>query len=163
MSYIIVLTKGKERNFADRLTEKESEGTMYMRLGVNQKKTAGKELLFLLVAAALVVITVLMVYSTRQHIQQRKGDAIQREETEENYREMEEQYRLQVQEVMTQAGYPNSGVTMTYVTGENGDRQYTVQIHHRRLEKMKAEEQEQLKRQVLDVTGQMGACFLFLT
>lgn len=162
LSYIIVLTKGKERNFADRLTEKESEGTMYMRLGVNQKKTARKEVLFLLAAAALVVVTLLMVYSTRQHIQQRKGDAIQMEETE-NYREVEEQYRLQVQEVMTQAGYPNSGVTMTYVTGENGDRQYTVQIHHRRLEKMKAEEQEQLKRQVLDVTGQMGACFLFLT
>lgn len=163
MSYIIVLTKGKERNFADRLTEKESEGTMYMRLGVNQKKTARKEVLFLLVAAALVVITVLMVYSTRQHIQQRKGDAIQREETEENYREMEEQYCSQVQDVMAKAGYPNSGVTMTYVTSEDGSRQYMVQIHHRHLEKMKTEDQEQLKQEVSHIKLTVGSCYISLT
>ena len=126
-------------------------------------KQRNTEVLFLAVAAALVVVTILMVHSTRQHIDQRKGDAIQQEETEENYREMEEQYLSQVQAVMARAGYPNSGVTMTYVTGENGDRQYTVQIHHRRLENMKTEEQEQLKQQVQDATGQMGACFLSLT
>lgn len=126
-------------------------------------KQRNTEVLFLMVAAALVIVTILMVHSTRQHIDQRKGDAIQQEETAENYREMEEQYLSQVQAVMARAGYPNSGVTMTYVTGENGDRQYTVQIHHRRLENMKAEEQEQLKQQVQDATGQMGACFLSLT
>ena len=126
-------------------------------------KQRNTEVLFLAVAAALVVATILMVHSIRQHIDQRKGDAIQQEETEENYREMEEQYLSQVQAVMARAGYPNSGVTMTYVTGENGDRRYTVQIHHRRLENMKTEEQEQLKQQVQDATGQMGACFLSLT
>lgn len=134
-----------------------------MKLVTNQKKQQKKEVLFLMVAAALVVITFLMVYSTRQHIQQRKGDAIQREETEENYREMEEQYRLQVQEVMTQAGYPNSGVTMTYVTSEDGNRQYTVQIHHRRLEKMKTEDQEQLKQEVSHIKLTGGSCYLSLT
>ncbi len=162
-SYIIALTKGKERNLADRITEKESEGTMYMRLGADQKKAARKEVIFLMVAAALVAVTLLMVYSTRQHILQRKGDAIQREETEENYREMEEQYRLQVQKVMTQAGYPNSGVTMTYVTSEDGSRQYMVQIHHKRLEKMKIEAQEQLKQEVSHIKLTVGSCYLSLT
>ena len=60
-SYIIALTKGKERNLADRITEKESEGTMYMRLGADQKKAARKEVIFLMVAAALVAVTVLVL------------------------------------------------------------------------------------------------------
>ena len=112
---------------------------MSMRQEVNQKKAAMKQVIFLVVAAVLVVVTFLMVRSTRQHMEQRKGTVTQRDETVENYREMEEQYLSQVQAVMAQAGYPNSGVTMTYVTAENGDRHYTVQIHHRRLEKMKTD------------------------
>lgn len=136
---------------------------MSMRQEVNQKKAAMKQVIFLVVAAVLVVVTFLMVRSTRQHMEQRKGAVTQRDETVENYREMEEQYLSQVQAVMAQAGYPNSGVTMTYVTAENGDRHYTVQIHHRRLEKMKTEEQEQLKQQVEAATSKMASCNLSLT
>ncbi len=136
---------------------------MSMRQEVNQKKAAMKQVIFLVVAAVLVVVTFLMVRSTRQHMEQRKGTVTQRDETVENYREMEEQYLSQVQAVMAQAGYPNSGVTMTYVTAENGDRHYTVQIHHRRLKKMKTEEQEQLKQQVEAATSKMASCNLSLT
>ncbi len=136
---------------------------MSMRQEVNQKKAAMKQVIFWVVAAVLVVVTFLMVRSTRQHMEQRKGTVTQRDETVENYREMEEQYLSQVQAVMAQAGYPNSGVTMTYVTVENGDRHYTVQIHHRRLEKMKTEEQEQLKQQVETATSKMASCNLSLT
>lgn len=119
--------------------------------------------MFIIVAAGMVIMILVMANATRQQIAQRKVQSIYSEEQERQYREMEEQYRMQVQTVMAQAGYPNSGVTMTYVVSDDGSRQYTVQIHHKRLENMKMEEQEQLKHKVSDVKLAAGSCSLSLT
>lgn len=121
-----------------------------------------RQRMFTMVVAGMVILILFMANATRQQIDERKAQSIYSEEQEQQYREMENQYRIQVQTIMAQAGYPNSGITMTYVVSDDGSRQYTVQIHHKRLENMKMEEQEQLKHKVSDVKLAAGSCSLFL-
>lgn len=60
------------------------------------------------------------------------------------YEEMEDSYMAALRSELTAKGYRNAGITMTKIFYENGQREYTVKIHHKRMEKLSAEEQEEL-------------------
>lgn len=63
---------------------------------------------------------------------------------EKQYREMEENYVSEIRELLTEEGYENSGITMTWVKDETGERIYTVTIHHKRIDKLSDSEKETL-------------------
>lgn len=78
-----------------------------------------------------------------------KGTVFSKEKQElatENrcYAALEKEYREQAKELLEEQGYHNCGVTMTRVTLEDGSREYTVLLHHRKLQKLGAEEREEL-------------------
>jgi len=50
------------------------------------------------------------------------------------YRQMEEVYVEQVNRLLEEEGLPSAGVTLTYERDRDGNRHYTVLVHHHRLE-----------------------------
>ena len=63
---------------------------------------------------------------------------------ERYYRAMEQEYVKEIRKLLTERGYCNSGVTMNRVVQEDGSRQYTVTIHHRRITRLDEEQQNEL-------------------
>ena len=68
------------------------------------------------------------------------------------YEEMEDSYMTALRSELTAKGYRNAGITMTKIFYENGQREYTVKIHHKRMEKLSAEEQEELLAELEGIT-----------
>ena len=76
---------------------------------------------------------------------------------EKYYRQIEQEYVSRVRSYLNDSGYDNSGVTLTKVLYEDGSREYTLNIHHKRLEKLTSTERERLKEELAgftDVTGE---------
>lgn len=56
------------------------------------------------------------------------------------YAEMEEAYVKEAKMILLEKGCKNAGITLTYITGVDGNRDYTVTIHHFKLVKMEVRE-----------------------
>lgn len=65
-------------------------------------------------------------------------------EEEQYYSILEQTYVSQIRDLLEERGYRNSGVTMNRVRLEDGSRQYTVTIYHRRIMNLTLDEQEEL-------------------
>lgn len=60
----------------------------------------------------------------------------------QHYRTIENQYIACVREQLEEQGYKNAGITMTKIVELDGEREYTVLIHHKRINTL--EEAERL-------------------
>lgn len=69
----------------------------------------------------------------------------------EYYEELEEQYIEALRSSLEENGYRNAGITMTKVFYENGEREYTVRLHHRRMEKLSKAEQDALLENISQI------------
>lgn len=69
-------------------------------------------------------------------------------EDNERYAVWEGRFIEKTRSTLTSQGYPDSGITMTWVK-KDGKRTYTVAVHHRRIERLTKEEQEQLAEMLL--------------
>lgn len=69
-------------------------------------------------------------------------------EDSERYAAWERTFIEKTRSTLTSQGYPDSGITMTWVK-KDGKRTYTVAVHHRRIERLTKEEQEQLVQMLL--------------
>lgn len=92
-----------------------------------------------------------------------KGTVFSKEKQEratENYyyAALEKEYREQAKELLEEQGYHNCGVTMTRVTLEDGSREYTVLLHHRKLQKLGVEEREELLEALCTMEFSHGTC-----
>ncbi len=70
-----------------------------------------------------------------------------RQRAKENYHylALEREYLQNTREFLDAQGLDKCGVMMTRVTNEDGSREYTVRIHHRKLERMAGEDKAALK------------------
>lgn len=64
--------------------------------------------------------------------------------TNEYYREIEKAYTEQVRERLNENGFYNAGVTLTKVVDEKGTFDYTLSVHHRRIDRMNEYQREQI-------------------
>ena len=69
----------------------------------------------------------------------------------EYYDELEDAYALEIKAMLLAKGYSNAGITMTKIYGENGSREYTVQIHHRKIDCLSQEEKVLLQNELLAI------------
>lgn len=56
------------------------------------------------------------------------------------YAVMEEQYMHEARMILLEKGCKNAGITLTYIIDVQGNREYTVAVHHTRLEKLSNQE-----------------------
>lgn len=67
-----------------------------------------------------------------------------RVELEKLYQEWEKLLTDDIREYLGQQGYENSGVMLTRMVDENGDRQYTFSIHHKEIMELGEEGRKKL-------------------
>lgn len=56
------------------------------------------------------------------------------------YAVMEEEYLSEARMILLEKGCKNAGITLTYIADAEGNRDYTITVHHAKLGKMEAEE-----------------------
>lgn len=66
------------------------------------------------------------------------------QELENYYRAQEKELLQETKDRLTDMGFKNSGVTLTRVVDEEGNREYTFTIHHGNIDKMNETEREEL-------------------
>lgn len=66
-------------------------------------------------------------------------------------RELEKGYREELRADLEERGYKNCGITMTRVRQKGLPSEYTVRLHHRRMEKLNSREKEELREDLLQI------------
>ncbi len=66
------------------------------------------------------------------------------------YRRIEQDYVKRVRVYLNEEGYENSGVTLTKVIESDGERTYTLKIHHKRMDYLDVWEKEVLKAELFE-------------
>ena len=72
-----------------------------------------------------------------------------REVSDKQYRVMEEEFLSAARMILLEKGCKNAGVTLTYVTDMDGNREYTVCVHHEKLSIMEADEYGILQARIM--------------
>ena len=98
------------------------------------------------VFAGVTVLLILTVWLSAAGIV--KSESSERAK-EEHYAVLEQQYVEDIREYLNKTGYPDSGVMCNRVIYEDGRREYTVFLHHRRLAGLAEEEKEALMQELL--------------
>ncbi len=63
---------------------------------------------------------------------------------EKFYRQVEREYVSRVRSYLNEGGFENSGVALTKVIYEDGRREYTLNVHHKRIERLDPEGKSRL-------------------
>lgn len=108
------------------------------------KKQAISNITFYMTTAMLILIIGLCVGGTV------KSGSLNETQQIEN-RVQEQQLLTQMRQYLEENGYRNSGVTLTYVTDEDGRCEYTFTIHHKKIDAMNEEERENFTMELLQV------------
>lgn len=101
---------------------------------------------FVLVTLLLILIT---AFCTTGTVMGMEKDKLSVDET--FFEEMEQDYVYRVRQYLDAEGYCNSGVTLTKVLFEDGSREYTLNVHHRRFGKLEQVKQDELKNMLADM------------
>jgi len=80
----------------------------------------------------------------------------------EYYEELEDSYVKELREELADRGFRNAGITMTKIFYEDGSREYTVKIHHKRMERLTKQEQNDLLAGLTDVSFTDSECRVYL-
>lgn len=108
------------------------------------KKQAIFNIIFYMTTAMLILIIGMCVGGT---VKSGGRNETQRIEN----RVQEQQLLTQMRQYLNENGYRNSGVTLTYVTDEDGSCDYTFTIHHKKIDAMSEEERENFTMELLQV------------
>lgn len=112
-----------------------------------------KEGAFIVVTMMLVVISAFFVTATAAS--QSKGSICV---DEEYYQVLEENYVRRIRCRLEEQGYRNSGVALTKTVETDGQRNYEVQLHHKKLYKLTEEEQEKLFLEIAGMGFEVAGC-----
>lgn len=82
----------------------------------------------------------------------------QRLEEKYHYLALEREYVKNTRKYLKEQGLDNCGVMMTRVTKEDGSREYTVRIHHRKLGQMDGREKSALEDVLSQAEFGIEAC-----
>lgn len=107
-----------------------------------------KKLPFTIIISLLLILATVFCISGTVVSQSRPGSRIE----EKYYREMETAYVKEIRALLTEKGYENSGVTMTHIIDESGQRTYTVTIHHGSIDRLSEEEKQELLAECREVS-----------
>lgn len=71
---------------------------------------------------------------------------------------LEEEYVSRIRAYLTEQGFENSGIMLTRIVEEQGEREYQVTLHHKYLEKLSHKEIEDLFETIKGMAFSMGGC-----
>jgi len=108
---------------------------------------------FGVITALLIVFIFFCMYQTVKGNEKTGTD-----EREMFFRAKEAQLLADTRAYLTEEGFYNSGVTLTRVVDGEGNREYTITIHHGRIDRMEEEEREDLRKDLSTLCFQEDHC-----
>ena len=100
-----------------------------------------KNCLFLIMTMLLVLI---ILFCTTETVMSQGRVSRQKQ----YYADMEKQYLSDIKNTLNEKGYPQSGITIRWVSDGEGLRSYTVMIHHRKINSLNNNEIEELQKEL---------------
>lgn len=95
--------------------------------------------IFMMTVVLLICVNVFCIAGT---VMSQSKDNILKEEA--YARSLEQAYKKELKQILSEQGCSDSGITMTRVVDEKGRREYTVTIHHKKIDRMSEGERRQL-------------------
>ena len=92
--------------------------------------------------AVTVALVIIIVFCVRGTVMSREDN--RRAERNHTYAALEQEYLERTHRLLEEEGFKNCGVNLRWIDDWEGNREYTVLLHHRRLERMSGEEQAAL-------------------
>lgn len=89
-----------------------------------------------------VLLVLAIIFCVKGTVMSREGDSDDRKNR--YYAALEQEYLDRTRLLMEAEGFRNCGVNIRWVTDGDGSREYTVLLHHRKLNRMSEEEKEDL-------------------
>ncbi len=119
---------------------------------LNERK-ANKNILFIMTTLLLVMIITLSVKETV--LSQNKNTA---PIDAKHNRMIENEYIAEIRALLEEKGYGNCGITMTKVMKPDAPKEYTVLIHHWKINDLEGTEKAELKNELANVEFPIGNC-----
>lgn len=116
-------------------------------------KNSVKNMVF--IATTIVLILCSAFFITKTVCGQVDEDVIA---SEKYYRVQEQEYVREIRSYLNEQGFENSGVTLTRIVDEQGNREYQITLHHEYLEKMPAEEREDIFEEIKALAFEVNGC-----
>ena len=113
----------------------------------------GKNLKWILTTIVLILVTAFSIAGTVISKNDFKAG-----ELEQYYLQKEKQLTEDVRDFLNQKGYRNSGMTVTRVVESNGNREYTVTVHHGDIDRMTEGERTVLAGEMGNLTFEDEHC-----
>lgn len=98
-----------------------------------------KNYTFLVMTMLLAII--ILFCSTQTVLSQSRGMS---KEQRQYYADMEKEYLSNIESLLYKKGYLHSGINIRWVSDVEGLRDYTVMIHHSRIDSLDSHEKEEL-------------------
>jgi hypothetical protein len=137
----------KEHKFVKNINESLQAERKGKVIGMNRSRS------FRVITVVLILAILFFVRGT-VFCKEQNGRA----EANRYYTVLEKEYLRQTKEALEQEGYGNCGVTVTWVAAEDGSREYTVLLHHRKLQKLSTQEQTVIIGRLSEMEFDSGNC-----
>ncbi len=95
---------------------------------------------------AVIGLSLVIIFMTTMTV--RSQSNIEIAQMERYYRELETEMVKDVRQMLNSKGYDNSGISLTRVVNEDGSREYTLTIHHKKITQLSEEGKADLKLQL---------------
>lgn len=109
------------------------------------------------VFGALTVLLVLIIlFCVKGTVMSRNHGGHERQN--KYYAVLEREYLEKTRQLLNEEGFSNCGINLRWVADNEGRREYTIILHHRRLERMSDREQADLTDRLSEEEFQDDAC-----
>ena len=112
-----------------------------------------KDVVFVMVTVLLVLILWLFISETV--MSQAEGNITVDEVA---FVELEKDYVVAVRSYLQEKGYCNSGIALTRVVDESGERSYEMVLHHKNMYKLSVEEREIMLEEIATMAFHVSGC-----
>lgn len=116
-------------------------------------KTA-RHISFTMLVSLLLLFVIIFCISGTVVSQSKNGSKVEAK----YYRELEQTYVAEVRSFFEERGYEHCGITMTRVIEEDGGRDYTVVVHHKKLERLSEGEKEKILEECGEIEFPVREC-----
>ena len=106
------------------------------------------------VIAMVLVMALLLVFGGTVSGQVQEDVSI----SEEAYIQLEGEYVQQLRSMLRERGYENCGINLTRVVDTEGERAYSIVLHHKYLNKLTGEQEQSLFAELGSVAFQLSDC-----
>jgi len=107
------------------------------------------------IAATIILILVSAFFITKTVRGQVDSEVVV---SEKYYRTLEQEYLDEIRAYLNEQGFENSGVTLTRVVDERGERGYLVLLHHKYLEDLSTAERDEIFAAIENMAFAASGC-----